>query len=277
MASPSFGRSSILSAGRPGFGSCRSPPNSGVTVMAASSVDAARHRKPVFIALVLLLLAGLPVAAWFDLRHLSETLLRRQASDLNSLISGFRAYYASNVVGRVLAAPGHTQVVHNYADIPGAIPIPATLSIELGHVVSEQQHNIAYRFVSDFPFKNRPPHELDDFERGALASLRQNPKQQLVDVSWSLLTNRIRYVVPIIMGPTCVACHDSHPESPKRDWKVGDVRGIQEVVIAQPLATNIFAFKYLAQRSASPSSPCRTARPLSSTGSTGSSDRRTSS
>ena len=105
MASPPFGRSSILSAGRPGFGSCRSPPNSGVTVMAASSVDAARHRKPVFIALVLLLLAGLPVAAWFDLRHLSETLLRRQASDLNSLISGFRAYYASNVVGACSRRP----------------------------------------------------------------------------------------------------------------------------------------------------------------------------
>ena len=61
-----------------------------------------------------------------------------------------------------------TQVTHNYQAIPGAIPIPATLSLELGHVISEQQHNITYRFVSDFPFKNRAPHELDDFERRAL-------------------------------------------------------------------------------------------------------------
>src|SRR5689334_16576056 len=133
--------------------------------MKSSPADAARRRKPIFFALVLLLLAGLPVAAWLDLRHLSESLLRRQAADLNSLISGFRAYYAANVVGRVLAAPEHTQVVHNYAEVPGAIPIPATLSLELGRVVSEQQHNIAYRFVSDFPFKNRPAHDLDDFER----------------------------------------------------------------------------------------------------------------
>src|SRR5215469_2288619 len=129
----------------------------------------ARRRKPLFIVLVLLLLGGLPVAVWLDLKHLSEDQLRLQAADLNSIISGFRAYYAENVVRRVLASPSHTEVVHNYVNIPGAIPIPATLSLELGHVVRAQQHNIAYRFVSDYPFKNRPAHELDAFERGALA------------------------------------------------------------------------------------------------------------
>ena len=35
------------------------------------------------------------------------------------------------------------------------------------------------------------------------------------------------------------------PKVPKRDWKVGDVRGIQEVVITQPIAANLFSFKYL--------------------------------
>ena len=47
------------------------------------------------------------------------------------------------------------------------------------------------------------------------------------------------------MGAACVNCHNTHPESPKRDWKVGDVRGIQEVTITQPIAANIFSFKYL--------------------------------
>ena len=47
------------------------------------------------------------------------------------------------------------------------------------------------------------------------------------------------------MGPACVSCHNSHPESPKRDWKVGDVRGIQELSITQPIAANLFSFKYL--------------------------------
>ena len=179
-----------------------------------------------FVLLVLVMLAGLPVAVWLDLSNLSETSLLRQAKDLDSVVSSVRGYYASNVVGRVLASPGSTQVVHNYQNVPGAIPIPATLSLELGRVISEQQENISYRFVSDFPFKNRAPHALDSFETAALTDLRNHKDQQLSEVSTSVFNDRVRLVAPVIMGAACVACHNSHPESPKRDWKVGDVRGI---------------------------------------------------
>src|SRR5262245_34360142 len=107
------------------------------------------------VPLVLAMLAGLPLAVWLDIRALSVTALSRQAEDLSSVISGIRGYYATNVVGRVLAAHGdHIKTAHNYADVPGAIPIPATLSLELGQVISQQQGNISYRFVSDLPFKN---------------------------------------------------------------------------------------------------------------------------
>jgi adenylate cyclase len=119
------------------------------------------------------------------------------------------------------------------------------LSLELGKVISEQQQNISYRFVSDFPFKNRAPHQLDDFEKASLQSLRDNPDQKIVDAANSLFSDRVRLIAPVIMGPACVSCHNVHPESPKHDWKVGDVRGIQEVAITQPIAANIFSFKYL--------------------------------
>ena len=130
--------------------------------------------------LILILLAGLPLAVWLDLTDLAEANLRRQAIDLNSVISSVRGYYASNVVGRVLSSNQQTQVAHNYENIPGAIPIPATLSIELGRVISEQQQNITYRFVSDYPFANRTPHVLDDFEKNALTALRTRPNQQII-------------------------------------------------------------------------------------------------
>jgi class 3 adenylate cyclase len=199
----------------------------------------------VLILLVALLLAGLPLAVWLDLSNLAETSLRRQAQDLNSVISSMRAYYGTNVVGRILSAPGSTKVVHDYENVPGAIPIPATLSLELGKVISEQQQNISYRFVSDYPFKDRAPHALDQFETAALNQLRENPGRQLAQVSRSLFTDRVRLIAPVIMGAACVNCHNSHPQSPKTDWKVGDVRGIQEVSVAQPIGNNIFAFKYL--------------------------------
>jgi hypothetical protein len=191
------------------------------------------------------LLVGLLVAVWLDLHSMSERALLRQAEDINAVITGVRAYYTSNVVDRVLASPGSTKVVHNYADIPGAIPIPATLSLELGPVVSKHQANIDYRFVSDYPFKNRAPHHLDEFEVGALDSLRENSNQELVRVTRTMLSDNVRLITPVIMTAGCVKCHNSHPDSPKRDWKVGDVRGIQEVVVTQRIAKNLLGFKFL--------------------------------
>jgi hypothetical protein len=177
--------------------------------------------------------------------NLAESSLRRQASDFNAAINSIRNYYASHIVARVLASPGPSRVLPNYEDVPGAIPIPATLSLELGRVISEQQPNISYRFVSDYPFKNRAPHVLDQFETSALTSLRSQPHQQLAKASSSLLIDHVRYITPVVMENACVACHNTHPDSPKRDWKVGDVRGIQEVTIAEPIVANILSFKYL--------------------------------
>ncbi|CAN7594873.1 adenylate/guanylate cyclase domain-containing protein [Rhizobium sp. LjRoot258] len=204
-----------------------------------------------FISLLILAsLAGLPIAVWMDVSTLSQSSVKRQAEDMSSLITSIRSYYASNVVGRILAAHAAgsdvaTVVTHDYANIPGAIPIPATLSLELGDVIRQQQANIAYRFLSDLPFKRRAPHPLDAFETNALAGLRADPKQTPTEISRSGFTNTFRLVTPVIMAEACVACHNAHPESPKTDWKVGDVRGIQEVIIKQPFAHNVFAFKYL--------------------------------
>src|SRR4051794_8864292 len=187
-------------------------------IHAANTADP-RWRGPLLVILVLAMLGGLPVAVWLDLHNLSVSTLRRQAGDLNSVISSVRAFYASAIVGRVLAHPGTTQVTANYEAIPGAIPIPATLSLELGRVISEQQANIEYRFVSDFSFKNRASHRLDDFELTSLAALRAKPAQQMVEQTSSLFRTRVRLAAPIIMGAACVSCHNTHPDSPKTDWK----------------------------------------------------------
>ena len=195
------------------------------------------------VVLVLLVLAGLPVAVWLDLRDLSERTLRGQADEFSSMIDSIRNYYASNVVGRVLAHGEKTQVLPNYTEVPGAIPIPATLSLELGGLISNA--NTQFRFFSDYPFKNRAAHAFDAFERQALENLRQDPNARLYDVSGSIFDRRVRLVTPILMAAPCVNCHNSHPDSPKRDWKVGDVRGIEEFIINQPIVAHIFTFKYL--------------------------------
>ncbi len=41
----------------------------------------------------------------------------------------------------------------------------------------------------------------------------------------------MRYAVADVMRESCVDCHNTHPESPKTDWKLGDVRGVVEVMV----------------------------------------------
>jgi len=200
-----------------------------------------------FAALVFLALVLLPVAVWLDLKNLSNEALTRQATDLNTMISEIRSYYARNVVGRILQNHGQSTPARNYEDIAGGIPIPATLSIELGNVIGGQDSTVRYRFVSDYVFDGRAPHRLDAFEVEALNSLRASGKadNSATEISGGLFNRHIRMAVPVVMGGSCVSCHNSHPQSPKRDWQVGDVRGIQSITVDQPIAANLLSFKYL--------------------------------
>ncbi len=199
---------------------------------------------PLVVALVILLLLGLPFAAWLDMRALSERILSRQADEIGRVIDDMRGFYASDVVGRVVEHPTATPT-SNYKNIEGGIPIPATLSIELGKMISARNDAVKYRFVSDLPFKGRESHVLDGWEQGAIDALRADPKTPITSVSGSIFDREIRIAGPVRMAAACVSCHNTHPDSPKKDWKLGDVRGIQEITIRQPIAANILSFKYL--------------------------------
>jgi class 3 adenylate cyclase len=191
-----------------------------------------------------ILLLGLPVAAWLDVRALTQRTLEIQAKEIGREIDEFRSYYATNVVGR-LDPNIPTKAVHNFRDVKGTIPIPATLSLDLGDVISRSDGSIRYRFVSQFPFKGRKPHELDEFETDALHRLEDHPDQPVWDVLGSLGTQTVRMATPILMGEKCVKCHNEHPESPRTNWKVGQVRGMQEIVIERPTWTSLSSFRYL--------------------------------
>ena len=40
----------------------------------------------------------------------------------------------------------------------------------------------------------------------------------------------VRYAQARIMKQSCVDCHNTHPLSNRKDWKVGDVRGVLEII-----------------------------------------------
>ena len=204
--------------------------------------------RPVWVlGLVLAALAGLPLALWQDMDALSDNHMERQTQSMNAILSAVRAYYAENVVDPVKLHDGNSLAMHNYRETPGAIPIPATLSIELGQLVADAEEAVTYRFVSDFPFMNRTAHELSQFESQALDTFRTNPEtREIVTMGGAtFFDHTLTLATPILMEQACVDCHNAHPESTHKDWAVGDVRGVQSVTINQPIASNIWAFRWM--------------------------------
>jgi C4-dicarboxylate-specific signal transduction histidine kinase len=140
-----------------------------------------------------------------------------------------RNFYTAEVVSR--ATKAGMGVNFDFADTENVLPLPATLVKALGKQMAEEYPGSDLRLLSNYPFRNRAQIKLDEFERSALAALERNPRTPVHRIE--KLNGRLsaRYAVADIMKPGCVACHNSHPLSPKRDWKVGDVRGMVEVVV----------------------------------------------
>lgn len=161
--------------------------------------------------------------------------MKMQAEEIATLATDIRAYYADNVIARLQAADGKAVYSENYRDVHGGIPIPATLSIELGALFDNAHRDgrISYEFLSDYPFAKRVTRPLDEFEQAALRSFREDKgRNSFTQMSGNGLgRSAFRLATPVIMRKACVTCHNSHPDSPKRDWKIGDVRGIQEVTV----------------------------------------------
>ena len=112
----------------------------------SKSPDRQGRHGAVWIAIVALLLVGLPLAVWADLRALSRDALLRQTDEISRIINDVRNFYANDVVARVIAAKGDVHTASNYRQEPGGIPIPATFSLELGKLISTSGGDVSYRF-----------------------------------------------------------------------------------------------------------------------------------
>ena len=126
---------------------------------------------------LLLLLATFPLIASWSQASASEDGLRTKAEEISTLTNSIRGYYADNVIARIIKAEGKAELSENYRQIHGGVPIPATFSIEMGALFdgSVLDKRVSYRFISDYPFKNRASHQLDSFEKNALNQFRKDP------------------------------------------------------------------------------------------------------
>ncbi|HIK90669.1 MAG TPA: response regulator [Planctomycetes bacterium] len=183
--------------------------------------------------LVLLTSALFVVWKLYDMsRSLVQQTALRDASAYNEAVAEFRTLYTSEVVARL--KPLGIKVSHDYKQHAGAIPLPATLSKALGDRLGHAESQCRTRLYSDHPFpwrENGGP--ADSFERDALQALEQNPNEPFYRFEEVNGDSFLRYATADRMRKSCVQCHNTHPDSPKINWKEGDVRGV--LAVSMPL------------------------------------------
>jgi hypothetical protein len=188
------------------------------------------RRNPWIAATLLAVSLGGILGLW-RLSAVGAELVRQVAIDdaasKASMLETVNGLYSSAVVARVDRE--HVNVTHDWKEQKGAIPLPATFLTELAGVLSSGSGGTVVKHYSDLPFKFRGPPHLDEFGTEALAALRRDPDHPITKVEEIDGRPVLRYAAARRMGASCVNCHNTHPESPKTDWKVGDVRGVLEI------------------------------------------------
>ncbi len=163
----------------------------------------------------------------------------------SELLSAVRSLYSRDVVDK-LRDIGDVTISHDHVGNDKTIPLPATFTINLEKELKDRGSPSRIRLISDTPFPWREERELDDFERDALAYLADDPGEvfERIDHEGEYLV--FRSASAVVMFESCVSCHNSHPDSPRTDWQVGDVRGIQEVTVrTSAIDTDPLIFKEL--------------------------------
>jgi signal transduction histidine kinase len=190
------------------------------------------HRRPILV--LAFLATGGALVIWWHIADLSQSLIEsktlRDAELYSEALSEFRTLYTSEVVDTVVQRG--IEATHDYKAKEGAIPLPATLSLLLGKRIGQHGSGAETRLYSPYPFPWRQAEGglRDRFAEDAWGFLQSNPDKAFHRFEESRGRQLLRYATADRMRVGCVNCHNSHPDSPKKGWKEGDVRGVLEVV-----------------------------------------------
>ena len=195
------------------------------------------NERAIIFALLVLFVSGVVFTMWHLTRlqsQLNESSALEHAKLYSEAIAEFRTLYTQEVVETV--KDRGIVVTHDYKHREGAIPLPATLSMLLGRRIGDLGSGARTHLYSAYPFPWREEENQrlfqDPFVRNAWEYWQQNPDSDEPFYRFEEFEGQLsfRYAVADRMRPSCVDCHNSHPDTPKNDWSVNDVRGVLEII-----------------------------------------------
>ena len=151
---------------------------------------------------------------------------------IHAVIEADRTFYTIHVVDR-LKKEGGAPAAENWRTEKKTLPLPAQFLAEASDLSSKTGTKVRYRLISLWPIN---PHNgpYDEAEKKGLEAVREHPERsatstlKIGDQTYFKAIYADRAVIQ-----SCVGCHNAHPHSPKKDFKVDDVMG--GLVIEIPL------------------------------------------
>lgn len=154
------------------------------------------------------------------------------ADYLYSVIQADRTFYTIHVVER-MGRNGGPPAAENWRAEKRVLPLPAQFLMEASDLASKTGVKFRYRLISLWPINpQNGPHS--ETEKSGLEAVRAQPEES---ATATIKIGGETYFQAIYadraVTQACIGCHNSHPKSPKKDFKELDVMG--GVVIEIPL------------------------------------------
>jgi hypothetical protein len=153
------------------------------------------------------------------------------ADYLHAVIEADRTFYTVHVVER-LQIKGVLVASQNWR-AANTLPLPAQFLIESGELAAKTGSKVIYRLIGLWPI-NKDNGPATEFEQRGLENVQTHPERPYTQ---SVVRDREQYFeavyADLAVTQACIGCHNAHPESPKRDFRMNDVMG--GIVITIPL------------------------------------------
>jgi hypothetical protein len=153
------------------------------------------------------------------------------ADYLRAVIMAHRHFYTIHIANR-LRQERIVDVSENWKTTH-SLPLPVQLVRETSEIAELTGPNVRYRLISQWPI-NKANAPASEFERRGLKEVQARPTRPYSSTVEGSADQVFEAVyADVAVTAACVECHNAHPSSPKKDFKVGDVMGA--LVISFPI------------------------------------------
>lgn len=157
---------------------------------------------------------------------------KKMADALHAVMESDRTVYTRNVVNRLVKEEGVIKASEHWVD-EKALPLPAQMFRMGSEMVSEKTQEFSYTLQSMWPI-NKQNAPSTDVEKEGLQYIADNVGENYYKEEMLGGSKYFTAIYPdVAVAPACIDCHNGHKDSPRVDFKMGEVMG--GVVIRIPL------------------------------------------